>query len=343
MTLSTRGRIVVGMIAILGIATTWGLTVSIVASEPAVSRSELPDDDLGHDRGRQEVIVRGGYGDRRGEFGISSAGEMQGPKSFGVDDRERVYVLDNVNHRVTRFTEGAPDADYPLPEGEFEDIVVARDIVCALSRFEKRLVIVIDTASRTTHALPIAESVPPVLRLFVVGEDVVVECPNEAGRTYHTVGDTSGRLSAAADQAAPRAGDTPVPGGGTLEASMRSQNDLALDVISRDGGLRTRLRAHSRRDVAAILDATTDRFGNVYITWALTRDASSPSEHQDGRLVITRHSAQGELTGRIETSHSSEPEPFRKTIVSESGHVYQLVTDRAGVRVVRWTMAPEEE
>lgn len=343
MRLGGRSRIAICVVAVLSLATAWGLMVSVVVSEPAISRTELPNDETARERGRREAVVRANYGTGPGELGISFDGETRGPRSFGIDDRERVYVLDGVNSRIVRFSAGDYDTAFPLPDGEFDDIVVARGLVCALARVEDRRVVVLDTERNEARVLPIADSVPAILRLFVVGTDVAVECPSETGRAYHTVGTLDGITRSAVEQAVPRSGGTPVPGGGTLAASLRSHNDIALDVTGRDGMAKTRLRAHSERDVAAILDATTDRFGNVFITWALVADAASPAAHRQGRLVVTRHDVDGELTGRVETVHGSDPEPFRKTLVSESGHLYQLVTDRTGVRVVRWTMTSGEE
>lgn len=325
--------------AILGLATAWGLMVSVVASGPASKQVALPNNGFAQQQGTSETVLRAKYGGGIGEFGITFGGETRGPQSFGVDDRERVYVLDAVNRRVVRFAQGVPDAEFLLPDDRFEDLAVARDVVCALSRVEDRRVVVFDAASGSASTLSIAESVPPIFRLFIVGGDVVVECPGRSGRSYHTVGTTSGKAAPPSLQAQKRNGGTPLPNGDALTLTLQSRNDLALDVTRDDGTSGTRLRAHSERDIAAILDATSDRLGNVFITWALASDDASEAPDPQDRLVVTRHSVTGELTGRVETANGSDPEPFRKTVVSESGALYQLVTDRAGVRVLRWTMA----
>lgn len=327
-------------VATIGIATAWGLTISVVASEPAVRRVELPDTGFGRDHGLRKTVVSAAYGDGLGQLGISRNGEVRGPQSIGVDDRERVYVLDSVNRRVVRYANGHADWHFPLPDQEFEDLVISRDAVCVLSRHENRRVIVIDTTTGGTTTLPIADTVPPLLRLFVRHGEVLVECPAAAGRTYHLVGRLDGTRASARQQQRATHDKTPLPDGCSLVAAKQSHNDIAVDVTDGAGAARARLRAHSPRDVAAILDATSDRFGNLYVTWALTSDAFESASSPVSQLVVTRHSPAGELSGRIETRRDDYAEPFRKTVVSETGCLYELTTDRTGARILRWTPQP---
>lgn len=320
------------------LGTAWGLSVSVLMSEPAVRRAALPDSDSSVGHGRSERVVTARYGTGDGEVGISFDGETRGPASFGVDDRGRIWVLDAVNRRVLRFEDGSCDRSITLPSDGFEDLVVARDRVCVLERNDERRVLVLDDSEGST-TVPIDDAVPPVFRLFVVGADIVVECPGVDGREYYTVGRLDGTPVSPDEKNVPRAGGTPIPCGGTLDIKKHSDNDIAVDVVDARGRSSARLRVHSDRDVAAILDATSDRAGNIRIAWALTEDRD-PAQPATSRIAVTSHSPEGELIGRMEAGRDEYAEPFRRFAFSESGELYQMENTRAGMRILRWTLAP---
>lgn len=325
-----------GAVMALG-ATAWGLMVSVGASEPAIRRATLPDGAFGAPYGRAETVASAGYGTGPGEVGLSTDGEVRGPSSIAVDDRDRVFVLDRVNGRVIRFTEGRPDETLDLPPGDYEDLVVAGETVCAMQRADNRSVTLLGPSGEV-KVIAVSDAVPPVYRLFVIGREVVVECPRADGRDYHAIGTLEGATYGDSQQSKPRRMKTPLMNGGALTLARQSANDIAVDVDDEHGSLRTRLRAHSDRDVAAVLDACADRFGNLYVTWALTGDIGAKDTQPAGRLVVTRHAPEGEIIGRMETPYDEYAEPFRKTVVSESGDLYQLTTDESGARVLRWTL-----
>ncbi len=326
-------------VVLLGAATTWGLGVSVLASKPDAARSELPMAPPGRQHGSSRTVVRAAWGEGPGEFGLLTDGEAFGPQSLTVDDRERVYVLDSVNSRVVRFTGGAPDAEFALPGDDFEDVAVSRDRLAALRRDGDRAVVIIDTLTGESTTIPLAPGVPDVYRLLIHDGDLIVECPSADGRTYHTIGSVAGEAAPEVEQCPPRAeSGLPLPSGDVLEAALVGRNDIAIDVTGADKTSKARIRAHSDRAVNAIVDATSDLKGNLYVTWAV--DSTTTGEGRDGRLVVARYSPNGEPTGRMETGDSYTPEPFRKIAVSEAGEVYQLAPDMDGISVLHWTLEP---
>lgn len=335
-----RVGVAAGTALVLVVATAWGLGISVLASRPQTAKSTLPGGTRASAVGTATVVARMGFGDGPGDVGLAGDGDAVGARSFAVDDRERIFVLDPLNARVLRFDAGVPAHAYTLPDTEFDDIAVAGDRLVVLARTGERKVLLVDTNTGETATLPVSEAVPDVYRVFIAGADVVVECPGPEGRTYHTVGGLDGVVAPAPVQGSARPGETPLPTGDSLTLSLSGGNDIAVDVVGKNRVSKARLRAHSDRRVAAIIDATSDMRGNLYITWAVENPGSGAGAEPTGSLVIARYSPEGELTGRAETPNDSNPEPLRRICVTPAGDVYQLTSDASGARVVRWKLQP---
>lgn len=327
-----------GGIALLGAASIWGLAVSVGASSPAEHTANLPDGGWSGKVGKPAMVFHSAYGSGDGELGVDWRGETRGPDSIGVDDRERVYVLDSVNKRVVRYSEGHQDAEYPLPDTSFEDIAVSRDRFAVLSRFDDRRVLVFDADRGAVGTMAVDAKVPPVYRLFIDKGEVLVECPNPSGRTYYPIGTVDGIEASAAEQATPFTLATPLPDGNTLAAAKLGDNDIKFSVLGKGNTRKLALRSHSNRAIASIVDATSDVHGNVFVVAQLYQPGSSEASESAGRLLVAEYSSAGELIGRAETAEYGFPEPFRGFAVSEAGQLYQLVPDKHGVNVVRWNL-----
>lgn len=326
-------------VAVVG-ATVWGLAVSIGAGDAVLKRVELPDERGGGRIGSAETVVSAEWGDGEGRLGRATQqeGEAQGPSSLGVDDRGRVYVLDGVNARVVRFVDGTFDRAWPLPAGEFEDLVVARDRFAVLDRWEDRRVLVFAADGGVVATLPIAPSVPAVMHLAVVDGEVLVEAPGSDRVAFHAVGRIDGTSYDASTQAVRRSEGPLTPAGTVLVARRSGKNDAAIDVMGTDGAVRAKLRAHASREVAGIVDVTGDRNGNVWVVWALHRQLSKDTDDRKGWLVVSKLATDGEVLGTVQTDDPSDPEPFRRFALSEDGELYQLVCSNRGAQVLHWTL-----
>lgn len=317
----------------------WGLTVSVGVSGSGVKESELPDIGFDQAHGKRTLVARARFGSGQGQVGVTTDEPARGPASFGVDDRGRVYLLDSVNARVSRYASGAPDADFALPSDGFEDLAVARDTIAVLDREGDRCVVLIDQERGITATLPIAPSVPEILRLTILGSDVLVECPGADTISFHLIGSLDGTSAQPSEQAKPRYDGVPLPTGKRLKAARLGENDVSAEVLGSGGTSALRLRAHSKRKVAALVDATGDRNGNVVIVWGVYRDLPDGTTDR-ARLVVARYAPTGELLGTAEADNDSDPEPHRKIALSESGEVYQLAVDPNSCSVYRWTLEP---
>jgi hypothetical protein len=220
-------------------------------------------------------------------------------------------------------------------------MVVSRGRFAVLSRHENRRVLVFDADEGLVATLAIAPDVPAIMRLLAVGNDLLVECPSISGRDYHVIGTLDGRSASARRQVVPRPGGAPVPTGDTLVASITDANNATVDVLKPGGTAKVKIRAHSARDIAGLVDVLGDRSGNVFVVYGLSSEDLGHPAGTKGRLVVAKYSVAGELIARMETGDVYDPEPFRKIALSESGDVYQLAPDRDGVSVLRWTLTPE--
>lgn len=333
---SPKMKVLVPVILALAAATAWGLAVSIGVGTETLERSELPDSAaLGS--GTSETVAAAAWGPAKGQLGVDYDGEARGPASFGVDDRGRVYVLDQIKERVVRFDGGRVDAVFRLPDAGFDDMAVARDRFAVLSRHEDRRVLLFDAEEGLVATLPVAPGVPDIMRVHIADGEVIVECPGPDRIAYHVLGTIAGESASADEQTAESRDGLPVPDGRTLRARKVDPHHAAIDVVGATGSASTRLRPHSTRAIGAVIDVFGDARGNVIVVYGLAPD--DPEPDAEGRLVIARYDRDGELVGTAEAGDRYTPEPHRKVALSESGDVYQLVTDASGARVVRWSLA----
>jgi hypothetical protein len=315
------------------------LTVSVGVSGNGVKESELPDTGFDRPRGKRTLVVRAGIGSGKGQVGITTEEPARGPASFGVDDRGRVYILDSVNSRVSRYRDGTFDAEFELPDDGFEDIAVARDTIAVLARSGNRRVVLIDQERGVVATMPIAPSVPEIFRIAIVDDDVLVGCPSVRTIAFHRIGSLDGVAAGETSQAKPRYDGVPLPSRHTLKAVRLGEHDISAEVLGNGGVRALRLRAHSKRKVASIVDATGDRDGNLVIVWGVYRDLPDGSTDR-ARLVVARYTPAGELLGTAEAENDSDPEPLRKIALSESGEVYQLDNEPGSCSIYHMALEP---
>jgi sugar lactone lactonase YvrE len=323
-------------ILVAAVATAWGLMVSVGVSEDAIVRSELPDAGFDRDIGRATTAVAAAWGKGLGKVGISTEGEAKGPNALGVDDRGRVYLLDQVNERVVRYAEGRPDAAVRLPDQYFDDLLVARDQVVVLRRDGDRLALVLDTHRGTVETLPIDADVPPIYRLALAGDEVRVECPEADDHPTHAIGTlTGGRASK--ERQLTELPAFPTPAGLTVKGARTDRNNVRLDLADSAGRQRYKLRIHSARDIGAVTMVMGDRTGNIYVAYTVVSGSADPDKERT-RQVVARYSPDGELTGRVETANDTFPIPHRQWCLSEAGDLYQLTANEDGIAVLEWTL-----
>lgn len=328
------------VIAIAAAATAWGLSVSVVMSDPAVVRRAYPSAPSRTITGRARAVVRAPWGSGPNEVGLTTDGEARGPMSFGVDDRERIWVLDQENDRLLCFDDGVVVVTAKLPAGEFDDLAVERDRVCVLSRSGNRRVVVFDGDGRELGQIPIADDVPPILHVLVEGSTVLVECPTSESRQNHAVGTLAPLRPIAQREYFTRNG-VALRGNTRASAALASARDITVDIKA--GGIsRSRLRLHSDLEVTSILDVAGDARGGLYVTAVLTSETAPPDTGAT-TLSVAHYSATGEPLGWAATPYEPLTDALRRVIVTPAGHVYRMDTVEDGLRIVRWTLTPSAE
>ncbi|MDZ4170153.1 MAG: hypothetical protein U1E26_10965 [Coriobacteriia bacterium] len=336
MSISVIAAVMAGVVA----ATAWGLSVSVVASAPRTIRGEIPGSHGRVARGSSHPVVSAPWGSGLGEVGLATDGESRGPMSFGVDDRERVWVLDQENGRLLCFDDGVVDLSVSLPPGEFEDVAVERDRICVLARNGSRRVVVFDGGGRELGQISIAQSVPPVLHVRIEGSDVVVECPMPDSRKNHTIATLAPLRAVAPEGTSVRSG-VALRGGARASASLASSRDIAIDVTS--GGLeRARLRLRSELDVVSILDVSGDARGGLYVTSVLASDTTLPNTGVP-LLSVAHYAPSGESLSWAMTPYEPLTDVLRRVVVTPTGRVYRMDSDENGLRIVRWNLSPSSE
>ncbi len=337
---SIWGRRAVAAAVIVLVATAWGLAVSIGASRMAVRDSELPGEGFAGSCGSTESVVALAWGEARDQAGITYEGETRGPASFGVDDRGRVYLLDQVKQRVVRFANHSVDVEYSLPHTGFDDIAVERDRFAVLHRFDERSVLLFDAEEGLVASCAIDAAVPDVLRMRIAGDTVYVECPGSNTMAYHAICRLDGTPVPAERQIDAAFHGVPLPNGNFVRAKKLDRNNIAYDVIAPGGDRQAKVRVHSSRDLASIVDVFGDGNGNVLLAYALYRESAGQPDQVIGKLVLAKYDSEGRLIASAETVSDDSPEANRRVSVAENGDVYQLAENATGVQVLRWTLAP---
>ncbi len=129
------------------------------------------------------LVLHAGWGSAPGELGRDRPSEASpsGPMSLMVDGRQRMWVLDQVNGRVTRYgTDGRPEASLAIAPDTAQDVAIADDgTVAILDRHGSEQVALHDPSGAVVGTLPLAgegiESAGHVTGIFVDGEDVYAE------------------------------------------------------------------------------------------------------------------------------------------------------------------------
>lgn len=149
------------------------------AAAPSAAQEPAPAAPAG-----PEVVFSSPWGgetlDQVGRLRPSEA-NPEGPMSFAVDGKGRVYVLDQVNGRVVRRgADGKPEAAFNIEPQAAQDLAVAEDGSAAvLDRFSSKSVTLYDEKGAKVGELPLAideiEEPGLVTGVFVDGNDVYVE------------------------------------------------------------------------------------------------------------------------------------------------------------------------
>ncbi len=105
-----------------GASVALALAVTLLSS--ACSKSEGGGQRPSAHQPSVETVVRTDFGKADGQLGKSSPdqGLPEGPRSFVVDSKSNIYVLDRLNTRIQSFSSGKPAGSVTIADRPFDDI-----------------------------------------------------------------------------------------------------------------------------------------------------------------------------------------------------------------------------
>jgi hypothetical protein len=264
-----------------------------------------------------------------------SEANPEGPMSFAVDGKGRIYVLDQVNGRIVRRgADGKPEIAIPIEAAAAQDLAVAADGSAAvLDRFSSKSVTLYDEKGAKVGEIPLKgeelDETGLVTGVFVDGNDVYVE--KEHGPLYK-IGDKSG---APADEQTEIPGRPSRDGLSFLKAGVTDPPLGRVFVSSVDRAtMQHRFTRELRLDapVQAIVLLDSDKAGMIYF--------ASQVERAPGDEVVfltCLEPLKGVPVGTAVMPANTLPEEtFRDLVVLDGGGVLYSLRTEAGVSYQRY-------
>jgi hypothetical protein len=262
-------------------------------------------------------------------------GNPEGPMSLAQDGKGRLYVLDQVNHRVVRRApDGTPEAVSELQLLGAQDLAVGSDgSMAVLDRLASKAVALYDENGALRTQLPLAgdlvEETGLVTGVFVDGKDVYVE--REHGPLVR-IGDTDGSV------ANPR---TEIPGrpsrdgksyvnAGIIDAVAGRAYVSSIDRATNQHRFTRELRLNAHITSIQLLD--TDKRGTIYFA------AEVGDEQEPPAIVLTcLEPLKGVPIGSAVLPANTLPEEtFRDLTVLDDGGVVLALRSEQGVTYTRY-------
>lgn len=286
------------------------------------------------------VRVRAAWGAAPGALGRKGDPETaaEGPMSLVADGQGRIWVLDQANRRVQRFTaEGAVDRVVPIGGDTAQDLRVTRDgRLVLLDRLGEGNVQVLGAGGEPLGEVPlkgrgIGEG-GGTTGVFLDGRGgVYVEREH---RALFRIADESGR----ADPARPSVPGRPRRDGGAyLNAAIldRGAGLVTVSAKTADDRLLWETPVGLGAPVLHIALLDSDAAGNTYVAGEVGRESPTPPYRLvDVRLVIVGLAPNGTVRGTLSLDATpAAEESFRPLEVADDGTIYRLVRTPAGVVV----------
>jgi hypothetical protein len=258
--------------------------------------------------------------------------------SFVVDERGRLWVLDQVNGRLVRYgANGELEATIPIDRANAQDVAIADDgAIAVLDRYGEGDVALYGENGKLAGTLPLVgegiEAPGDVTGVFVDGNDVYAE--SEHGPLVK-IGDTSGT------PANPR---ETIPGRPTrdgkayLKAGITDAKAGRTYVIANERPSEAHLFTREIRFegvVWHIVLLDTDREGTIYFAAEIQPGA----EGTDPNVVVLAclDGATGVPKGSAELPANTLPEEsFRDLVVLDEGGVVATLRTEKGVSYTRY-------
>jgi hypothetical protein len=286
------------------------------------------------------VLVRAGWGAGPGQLGkkIESESAPEGPMSLTVDGHGNLYVLDEINHRVERWSKSGT----PL-----QPISVGGDTAQDLALGKNGSVALLDRLGERNLQLYSADG-KPLGEVNLVGKHLP-----ESGGTTGLFTDRDGNfwverehqeLVRVADANGNSDPDRPTaPGRPTRDGRWylsgaiadRSSGAVRIRAVGSDGQPAWEVTVSLGAPILYLSLLDSDASGNVYLGGHVGRaSAQPPYPIVDEQLVIVGLSPDGAARGMIALPAAPPAaELFRELAVGDDGTLYRMVLGASGVTV----------
>lgn len=274
------------------------------------------------------------WGDDVGQFGLIEEAEGVGPQSLCLDPQSNIYILDLVNRRVQVFT----------PQGEllrqmvFE--ILAHDL-CLNQQGDLYLLApyhgLVEKLDPEGHSLArwsLASQIRLIDGIRAAGDQVVLRT---ARQVEHAIADAKGPLDPEEQLAQMQMGMGSLDPTARYRTQWISDHMGLLQFLDAQGGKLRSVWLTTQEMLGSLVFLGADRENNVYLR------AEIFGPRGEVRQKVFKYSHDGNLAAEFELPSDGFTCIYRNLRVHQNGDLYQLLAEPLGVRVLRWTVAPESE
>jgi hypothetical protein len=281
-----------------------------------------------------QVVVKGSWGNGSGEFGKRDEASRPGPMSLAVGVEGELYVLDQVNRRVQRYSHsGALQGSIALESEAAEDLVTTGADLWVLF-YEPgtvpghRLRRYSPPAATPTLELRI-DGLDGVTGLFAAGKPSAPDLWIELAHENQVQVIASGKPVAPAQRAVALGRLDPSQLGTRVLASRGGPSLAVVDRVYPGRFTSRLLEVETAQTIEAVDDLGVDSAGGLYLSMLIGDD--SGLRH----VLLARR---GSSTVDIELASKQATDLNRSLAVGRDGAVHQLETTEEGVTVRRWAL-----
>ena len=280
-------------------------------------------------------VVNAEWGGAEGQLGhtVPDEGLPEGPKSFVVDEKSIIHVLDQENGRIQKFAAGKSGGVVALPARPFDDLELDAKGYVLLDAHSDPALVFVDSSGAVTNEVPLAGPEIPepslVTALVRFADGLYVEI--EDAYLVHVTDATGGAVE-----------QSVVPGqviDGSAALKLESVDDkrLALFRVGLADGTPTPVTELSFPErVAERSLFTSAKNGGSLIALRLELDQPDPETPPLSQSTLVVLEPNGNERRRVDLPQSEAVDDvFRAVRRGADGNVYVMKTSDSGVEIVK--------
>lgn len=322
---------------IIGLVIVFLLCFSAIAiSSNLLSLSIIPGDKIDRPSSSGVTLIAGSWGNSSDAFGKADEG-IDGPSSFVIGSNGDIYVLDQINQRIKQYdASGEFKKVINIDRRTVGNIAIAADgAIYLLDPILTKSILQYDSNGKLVQQARLNDNFQFATSLQVRGADVFAE--NQREEMYKII--DSGRALESDNQV-----NTKVPGklkkdqaGTFMSARLLDKRNFHVLLTDYDGKTKLKIKAESKLNINQLLLLDSDSKGNIYVGLEVYEEGPAPDyQFINNQIVVAKYDPSGKLAGKIEFPRGHGFAPYKELEVDDKGNVYQLQTDDAGVKIVKW-------